>query len=157
MDGTWTHQHIYIVSHDKIDIGNWYLRSHDNTIGVANLNSDHNVYDCKKIIATTNEALQLPAVSDAFIAKFIEKYNENKPITDVMVEEEQCNCMCHNPKEMMMHFMPCCYPGRKTLKVSGNFITITKCKDTWTREEVLQLLRNNFANQDTIDWFNNQY
>jgi len=91
--------HLYILSDDKIEAGDWYIRLFDNTIMCANSQSDHKHYDCRKIIATTNKTLllpqnfpsftYLPQPSDSFTQRYIESYNNGKSIIDVLVEYEE--------------------------------------------------------------------
>lgn len=72
----------------------------------------------KKVIATTDKSLKLPTVSDAFIAYYIKKYNNQKPITDVLVEYENDILKIH----------------------SNNSIFAKNPKDSWSREEIEVLL-----------------
>lgn len=155
-------QHLYILSNEDRKFGDYFLRCHDNAICITNQNPD---LMSKKIIATTDKSLGLPIISTSFQEKYVRQYNKGEPITDVMVEynvEEECKCICHKPGINMSHITPCCYPGKKTLKLSSGRISITKCKEYWSKEEVLELLHRrcrylsalDYVEQDTIDWFN---
>jgi len=126
---------------------------------------------CKKVIATTDNSLALnpthytdgtkrafhtieylPQPSFQFISKFIEEYNKGTVITDVLVEyETKCiGCGAYVNKDMKY----CSYPApdehnrclHNVLKVNpkDNTITITKLKDSWSREEVVGLINRAF-------------
>lgn len=65
--------------------------------------------------------------SPQFIQAYIEAYNASNPIVDVMVEYEE-----DEPADGYKY---------ETIKIDkNNYITITKCKDSWSREEVVALL-----------------
>lgn len=34
-----------------------------------------------------------------------------------MLDDDYCNCSCHNPKKDVLHVMPCCDSNRKRYKV----------------------------------------
>lgn len=122
--------HLYILSDDKIEAGDWYIRLFDNTIMCANSQSDHKHYDCRKIIATTNKTLllpqnfpsftYLPQPSDSFTQRYIESYNNGKSIIDVLVEYEEYN---HDEEwsEIGGAYETC----QKRLKVNSKDNTIT--------------------------------
>jgi hypothetical protein len=107
------------------------------------LNSS-DVNDCFKIITTTDKSLGLPEPSPAFIQKYISEYNKGNIITEVNVEVEN-NCIsCNNTGKIYNHSGSIsidCVNCFLQLKVdSNNCITITKVKDSYSREEVKQLL-----------------
>ena len=91
----------------------------------------------REVLATTDETLYLtfnngktdlkfvlPKPSDSFIFKYIEEYNKGNQITKILVE-----------------FVAPTAKDWNTLKVdSDNTITIKKVKDTYSREEVINLL-----------------
>jgi hypothetical protein len=95
------------------------------------LNSS-DVNDCFKIITTTDKSLGLPEPSPQFIQKYISEWNKGNIITEVMVEFETKTLV--KPYDV--------YNETVTfLKVdSNNCITITKVKDSYSKEEVKQLL-----------------
>lgn len=84
------------------------------------LNS-YNYSDCYKIVATTDPMFDLPRPSEAFIKKYIELFNENKDIENVLIDIDS--------------------ETFDTIKVDkNNTISIRKPKEFWTREEVMDLL-----------------
>lgn len=113
---------------------------------------------CKKVIAATDTSLKygedvpgvigyksLPQPSQQFIEKYIEEYNKGNQITDVLVEVEEYmtdgwaptynNPDNHNlDKESELDY-------RIKVNPKDNTITIRKQKDSWTREEVITLIR----------------
>jgi hypothetical protein len=107
-------QHLYILSNDKIKEGDWVYHNSGYISQVLGFNLDaikledaqRWTKDCKKIIATTDSSLIiekeldihsipteyveedtiLPQPSQEFIKKFVKKYNEGNPNTEVLVE-----------------------------------------------------------------------
>lgn len=104
--------HLYVISDDKIEDGDWFLNTRNNVISqcakddinsLGYFNPDHTAFLWiqdwhKKIIATTNTFLDvtnedkdfkewklLPKLSVGFIEKYIEKYNAHREIVYVMV------------------------------------------------------------------------
>ena len=126
---------------------------------------------CKKIIATTNNNISLnlgkeyhespvqggqlytrlkpyPQPSPQFIAKFIESYNKGIPIVEILVEYEEFvsipieHLLTGSDVEIECRKHPVLMP-----KVDkNNTITISKVKESWSREEVKNLIRE-YANQ----------
>lgn len=147
--------HLYILSDDKIKTGDWVLDLNDNSIFQIQIQPNTIINKYKKIIATTNLSLAkqvfhkdstptnnysyvLPQPSPQFIQKFIEEWNKDNKITEIMVDywcgEQNCNCTTREQD---------CFRAKQNLipKVDkNNQITITKVKDSWSREEVIELL-----------------
>lgn len=153
-------EYIYITSDEEIKVGDSFLSDRRNSIYENNEVPVYELFKCtsifnkwiginnnkdlglnptwsKKVIATTNNDMSifdllLPQPSNQFIEKYIEEYNKGNVITDVLVEYEfdneghKDNPGWHNQK----------------LKVNskGNTITIKKVKDSWNREEVIELI-----------------
>jgi len=152
------YQHLYILSDDEINEGDWCLDTLHNHVfqfGVFRGSSNSN----KKIISTTNEFLEivseginpvyqkLPQPSQSFIEKYVEEYNKGNIITEVMVEYKGA---CYNCGEYHENSVLCMdmYSGEYDPEQEpfipkineGNTITISNVKDTYTREEVRDLL-----------------
>jgi len=139
--------HLYILSDDDIEHGDWYLNLLTNTIHQCD-----NTYvwlpGFRKIIATTDKSIKfnidttekgehiyeyLPTIDESFVKYFIEHYNEGNIITDVIVEYEED---VHNPMygSGLNEYMK--------LKVSSdNTITIKSVKDNYSRDEVIEILK----------------
>ena len=151
------YQHLYILSDEEIKIGDWgighakgingigtgyYVFKHDNS-NIAKVNAL--AEGSKKIIATTDKSLGLASPSTSFIEKFVEEYNKDNVITDVMVEYEE-NLIVTQTKPIIQHqgSKPVVVPHKieTQLKINpkDNTITIKKVKDSWSREEVIDLL-----------------
>lgn len=141
-------QHLYIISDDEIKEGDWFINLFNNVI----VQADNWIYvsTCKKIIATTNTSLTedkrtyisglmdkpniLPQPSQQFIEKYIESYNRGDVITDVLVEYET-NYLKWKTSELEK------LEDTNKLKInSNNTITIKKLKNSWSREEVINLV-----------------
>ena len=91
-----------------------------------------------------------PQPSQQFIEKYIESYNRGKIITDVLVEYEEVNIGPDLTKSLRY------YPDNLTLKLKvnpkDNTITIKKLKDSWNREEIVELLHK--LNNDSYKYLN---
>ena len=83
----------------------------------------------KEILSSTDVLLDLPQPSQQFIQKYIEEYNKDNIITDVLVEYEYLL----NDNTVIPYW---------NLKVNpkDNTITIRKVKENYTKEEVIKLL-----------------
>lgn len=145
-------QHLYILSDDEIEEGDWY--ENNGVIFIADArfdegNNPNQIKYNKKIIATTDDSLyrvewdlasprpaikrvRLPQLSKSFIENYATAYNAGKAITDVMVEYG------YIINKSMGHF----HQTREYfLKVNrNNTITIRSAKDSWSRKEVLDII-----------------
>lgn len=133
--------HIYILSKDKIKERDWFVKMRGRN-GKPSLYKEKNnaflnskwlnspdVKDCFKVIATTDNSLNLPQPSQAFINKYVDLYNKGQQIEEVEVEYKLVG---HSTTLGIENWEP---------KVSSdNTITIRKIKDSYTREEVVLLL-----------------
>lgn len=149
-DPTPENQHLYFITKDEIKRGDYWLyinpphwrTPQDYTI-TKNVLTDwfERLWDkdnYKKVIASTDPSLVLPQPSEGFIQKFIEKWNKDDKITEVDVEYEL---------KSTVTFSPSC-PDRDrgyvdVLKVNSkdSTITIKSLKNSWTREEVIELIK----------------
>lgn len=173
-------QHLYIISDDKIEEGDWFI-----------VNRKIHKYDgselpeilkvgYRKIIATTDTSLKitksstgytetrsrtfyseelLPQPSQQFIEKYIEEYNKGNIITDVLVEYTHYD-------EFGNYISGDIVRNNDILKLKinskDNTITIKKLKYSWTREEVINLIKsfekdieNSMDSDDDGNTFNN--
>ena len=121
-----------------------------------------NIVLSEKIIATTDISLvkeyNLPEPSQSFIQKYIEEYNRGNIITDVLVEYDS-----HPTIGKIIDNIAYTGMDIEFLKINpkNNTITIKKAKDSYTREEVIELCRQAFIdgtyaggfgpNEKTID------
>ena len=137
-------QHLYFLSDDEIKEGDWFINRLNSQISRCIGREYFNKDNEKKIIATTKKDLDFqdyvktgqsrtwrifPQPSESFLQKFIYAYNNDDQITEVMVEYN--------------HLQSSGGLNEEWLKVnsSDNTITIRKMKDSWTREEVINLCR----------------
>ena len=164
--------HLYIISDDEIKEGDWVLTNlHKKIEQVLNNKTSLFYYQqrAKKIIATTDISLKidnphydigllayisLPQPSQQFITKYIEEYNKNQVIIDILIKYElycntgsypnikkDCNCPCTNT-------INC----GTTLKINqDNTINIQLPKDNWSREEVINLIKK-YSVEEPDDW-----
>ena len=172
-------QHLYFLSDEEIKEGDWVyclregfepvLKQKVNPIGV---NNDKMF---KKIIATTDKSLftetksigytedrarvfygkeYLPQPSQSFIEKFVEEYNKGNVITEVLVEYEEIQVL----KQTLNEGFGSYYHKAESefvLKVNptDNTITIRKAKDSWNREEVIELIQKYSKECTGWSWF----
>ncbi len=127
-------QHLYLLSNEKIKEGDWYInnsvifRADDKFDEGNNPNQNKNN---KKIIATTDKSLGLPEPSPQFIEEYIEEWNKGNKIIKVMVDYVL---------DINSYKGSACLKDCYILKVDkNNYITITKVKDSWNKEEVIEL------------------
>lgn len=118
-------QHLYFTTDEEIKEGDWYIDD-CNLIRQA-VTSDKDYWDrrptYKKIVTSTDKSLGLPQPSQAFI----QKYCELGGIDEVDIELKSSD---------LDYFFG-------DLKVdSHNTITIHSVKDSWSREEMFQLMDN---------------
>lgn len=165
-------QHLYILSDEEIKEGDWCVNKNLDTVyQIGNGDSSNWL----KVIATTDKALglnkydqqiverwgnsknQLPQPSEGFLDVYVDFYNRGKPITEVMVEYEEeffadSKGGFKSEKERDDYVFRTgashsCW-SRKSLKINpkDNTITIHKCKDSWSRDEVHNLLMQAWIN-----------
>lgn len=153
-------QHLYIILDEEIKEGDWYkyedwskgislLKGGISNAPISNCGSNFvNSRNPKKIIATTDPLLKieingnrgnllsdvsfdinLPQPSKQFIEKYIEEYNKGNVITDILVEYEYLL----DDRAVLPYW---------NLKINpkDNTITIKKLKETYTKEELCQIL-----------------
>lgn len=146
---------LYILSDDEIEDGDWYMYIDLQGTALFPLRKgdEHSPDDLdKKIIATTNpklinrrmiqgQACPLGLVDDGFeydlprpSVAFLHKYVEKEGIDELMVQYQKLEwSMSINPTKV----------GSYVPKVSNDFhITILKTKESWSRQEVEQLIRD---------------
>jgi hypothetical protein len=155
--------HLYILSDDEIKEGDWVIKNGHTT--VYRIEKDSRIDNCKKILASTDKSLSLvctcgatkvvntglcsechlftnipllPQPSQAFIEKYITEYNKGNIITDVMVEYDEWY-----EEDTSRNYIP--GKGQPAIKFTqlkvdkNNKITITRIKDSWSRDEVIYL------------------
>jgi hypothetical protein len=94
-------QHLYVLSDDRIEYGDWYLGTDNNEILRRGPYPLHIPEICKKIIATTDPHLKDKAgntdfdfpkdISKEFVKLFLKEYNYANIIKEVSVEYEEIN------------------------------------------------------------------
>ena len=138
-------QHLYFTSDEEIKSGDLCLDIEtDEILRASKMDAipRNRGQINKKIISSTDTSLGLPQPSTAFINKYITEYNKGNIIEMVMVEYFKI----HVGWEPDYSFEDEGIEGSKETyqfipKVSkDNTITISKVKDSWNREEVIELL-----------------
>jgi len=152
-----TYQHLYILSDDEIKEGDWFYQNHDKQIHqcltksdyfiVAVKPSDYPIEICKKIIATTDSSLTnvynkdtvkefeilTPSIPQSFIDKYVSEYNKGNVITEVLVEYINN----YDDVERLSDF-------EEPKLNPDNTNNIKTVKDSWTKEEVIELMSKSF-------------
>jgi hypothetical protein len=159
-------QHLYFTTDDKIMIGDYIVQttskiSHSSVIKIENkgqciiANDNTGSYTKRKIISTNDSKLNLPKPSK----KFIEQYCKLGGIDKVLVEVEKY--YVDEKTSNKIHYFGFEFDDAvdsglvvpkevNTIKTNyHNEITIHPIKDSWTREEVIEVI-NNFTNSDEI-------
>jgi len=164
-------QHLYILSSEEIKEGDWYMYCHfgewiisnsretlkNETNTLENLNKDDYF---KKIIATTDFELRtpdsgmkagyymkdstpLPRPSDDFIKAFVEKQGK---IDKILVEyKEPYNKLVGSKIGSNIGHFTLTEENKYRLKINpDNTINIKPIKDSWNREEVIELMTKAF-------------
>lgn len=136
----------YILSDEKIKEDDWCYNS--NGVGIKNkiiyINSigsrlNAKQFGWKKIIATTDNSLGLPQPSQSFIKKYIEDYNSDNVIENVLVEYEEY--FDNKSKDRQYVNKQGEVINSIILKVDPNHtITIKNLKDNYSREEVENII-----------------
>ncbi len=150
-------QHLYILSDEEIKEGDWVYNTVLKDISyIANssinlLSEINRLKQAKKIIATTDSSLtktsfkvlkdlkshQLPQPSSSFLEVYVKAYNEGNQIKEVMVEYDAI------PADRAPNGWD------SFVKVdSKNIITIKRLKDSWNREEVIELCESAYNQAD---------
>jgi hypothetical protein len=159
-----TYQQIYILSDEEIKEGDWCYGMD----GIFQYKGKINLPDIelpKKIVTTTDKRLKigggtgkredgisipLPQPSQSFIEHFVAEYNRGNVITKVMVEYEMMyRDMTGEHKALMLVGTE--YPKLKIN--SDNTINISMPKDSWSREEVIELIQKYSKECTGWSWF----
>jgi hypothetical protein len=148
-----SNQHIYITSDDKVEEGDYFVAFEGNIPRyVEKADYDRtNIWAvemtkgcCKKIIATTDTSIgwingnhivrEFPQPSKSFLKKFVQEFNNENFITEVLVEYKE---------------IPFSYKGaigytekQYTLKIddSDNTITIMRLRENFSRGEMVKIV-----------------
>ncbi len=153
-------QHLYFLSDEEIKDGeygfcmNLFNQGHQPYQIIFKMDSEQrqamielggqknaNVF---KIIATTDKSIilperfpsftYLPQPSQSFLEKFVEEYNKGNVITEVMVEYEYDSYSTKTDGELTADF-------KLKINPKDNTIDINMPKDSWSREEVVELIQ----------------
>lgn len=160
-------QHLYFVDDSHIKSGDYFImngcilrqcKSTNNepftipTI-IDTIEGIHHVSVCKKVISTTDKSLKiekcsgfigkeyyLPQPSDSFIASYIKAFNEGKKIEFVNVDYEEYCADISCGKDTCYLTNKCENLSYKPKVDKNNTITITRCKENYSAEEVNKIL-----------------
>ena len=128
--------HLYFISDEKIQIGDYYTIYDSMSIHKAGgMNQQWYNEMCKKVVASTDSSLSLPMIPESFVKEYIETNGE---INEVFIETINIDNKIIPVQEY-----------------STNTIIISKPKQSWTKDEVVELLIEAVA--ETADYieFNN--
>lgn len=137
-------RHIYFLSNEEIKEGDWVRNSIGNMVR-ADIEDVAQGYP--KIIASTDETLGLPKPSASFIEVYVKAHNEQRPITEVMIESDEYATVKEDTDWI--------YKGL-TLKVNSTYIEHNKFNPEYGRNLRLSLLGTGFEGKhrdsDTVIW-----
>lgn len=174
-----TNQYLYFTSKREIKEGDFFLDgttiySTPNERTLKAINVDDRA--CFKIEATTDPSLELPLIPQSFIEKYVEKQGK---IDEVMIDineiEDVESLSNYDENEIWLNGeLMMCYDHRITtgrdkylatipfIKTRpDNTVIVSKVKDTWTRDEVIELIGKydeKFAHTSMAtfsEWINN--
>lgn len=165
------HYHLYITSNEQIKERDYvYHRLDNKPILVTKdlLNGDIRRFGYSKVVISTDKSLNLPQPSQGFINAYIEAFNKGQQVTDVMVEynndveywesrggyKSGGKFKIFKKPEIGEYNCIMDYYPIKIKTDSNNCATITKTKDSWSRDEVIELLHKAFKAQ-SFDFDNN--
>lgn len=137
-------QQLYVVSDDVIKEGDWVISKLGSLSQVFGFLGRCKEEGYKKVIATDNINIKMftgiqnlanapshPHLPQSFIEEYVESYNNGSPIEKVMVEYE---------KYYHDEFGGNNHGYRLKINPKNNTITIKQVKDSWSREEIVELL-----------------
>jgi hypothetical protein len=153
-------QHLYILSNDRIEDGDYYYNERLDQVFQAIRKSGYNTIDKEfKVIATTDFScfnmvydgldekcqkqyckMLLPQIPQSFIEHFIREYNEGNVISKVLVEmEDDYSSIPENEEDIIFSWRA--YVNSKIKVNQSNEISIlTEQKQVFSREEVIDML-----------------
>jgi len=144
------YQHLYFLSNKEIKEGDWFvIFTNDKPVAISKGIFDK---DCKKIIATTDKSVYhieggssirkfLPQPSQAFLEVFVKEYNKGNVIKEVMVEYDNIQRDVSDIIDTSGTLNGLLLDEYKLkINLKDNTITIKRVKDSWNREEVIELL-----------------
>jgi len=127
---------LYFTSDDKCNDGDWYIWTDNKQICQADcmlmtINNHIKNGHIKKIIATTDPSLNLHSPSNKFIQAFIDAYNNGEKIENVLVEYDRIKYLTSTLE-----------PNEYNVKLEDNNIVIELIKESWTKEEIISMLKS---------------
>lgn len=163
----YTTNHLYILSDEEIKEDN-YIYNSEKEPSIIKYYGKGSLRGWKKIISSTDKSLSwiehddtvpypkgkqhfLPQIPQSFIEYFVSEYNKGNIITYVMVEYETI-IDWNNYTTIPVGNGGATHKEKQQLKINpkDNTINIKPIKDSWSREEVVQLFNKIFAT-DIID------
>lgn len=176
--------HLYIISDEEIKEGDWMFSVNVNQLEKADVSltkmtpsqKQYWLDEIKKIIASTDPSLGLPQPSRNFIEKYISEYNKGNVIEKVMVEyEDKLSELIESVENLTTICLedydneeesPYYHLLEKAISELNNYspiakiskdntITISKVKDSWNREEVIELIKSSVGESHDFSRENN--
>lgn len=157
---TINYQHIYILSNDESVNKGDYIYDIQKRIGccigtkdgqylISYTDETYTMYasEFKKIIASNNIRLKLPKPSTSFVVKYISEYNKGNAIKEIEVDYTVNQELVYNhagTRKILEDSTP-------ILKVDkNNIISISKSRNSWSKEEVIELIKSFNKTYDVI-------
>jgi hypothetical protein len=128
-------QHLYFLSPDKICVGDWVIEyQKGDFIGEVHfINSEYKIAQNiqYKIIASTDNSLNLPKPSNLFLQVYINAFNIGEKIEECLVQMEEVYQPYYENNEFHKN------ATKYQFKITKREITIKKVKGSWNRKEIL--------------------
>lgn len=136
-------QHLYFISDEEIKMGDYYFR-----LGAKEIyRGSGYTNDCRKVIASTEKLVDVPLIPQ----EFIENYCEVGGIDEVEIEYglnyDEHYELIGNPIESW----------NENKADSNNYVSVHSIKDSWSRQEVEELIESavhNFSSMNSYDYDN---
>ena len=177
------YQHLYIVSDDKVQEDDWVIQFNAENSPFSPVkyrDFGGGSFTFKKVLATTDSSLvnlekqyfdknkerrsallkqiKVPQPTQSFVEMFIEEFNKGNAITDVLVEYK--GKYRTNPDGEPIGLPVHDYQPKVNSK--DNTITIKKVKDSWSKEEVENLIKSvvkeiSYGNEELLHHYDGDF
>lgn len=143
-EALWGYQHLYLLSDDEIKENDWFYADEFTKPEQAkyfegSLLNGFIKSEYRKIVASTDESLNVARILNDFIEKYVNAYNANKPIESIDIEYDVKTVQVY-PKSGRDAGGFEKYETQEVLKTDKNNRVIIKTeKETWTIENLRKL------------------
>jgi len=122
---TSNNQHLYLTSDREIKKGDWCIYPNNIVGKLSHPYDGETLYNSKQIEATTDATLELPLIPQSFIEEYVAKQGK---IDEVMIAMDVFDCTANGVQKTIIDTL-----------TKDDCIIIVPIKESWTREEVIEL------------------